>query len=446
MSDLKIGFAKSDITPRVGVELAGFGPFLCRKSTSVRDNLFARAMAVQKGESHFILVSCDLIGLGLEQTRAIRKIVTEKTGLEPDAIMVHCTHTHSGPSNGLYSGWGEADIPYLELLPYRIAQACIDAWENLTPATVEYIGAPCEGIGLNREYDKDAPPLDEVLKDDWRPAKPELTDTTCHILNVKNSDGKMLGFAVYFGCHPVVCCAQNHQIHGDYCGVAMNKLSDEYDCIGMFIQGAQGDVNSCCVHKQEDESLKALDIIAERFAKAVRNGLSLAKHIDVDKVASCKHEVSFTRKDYTPEKIMELLKEYESRIDLATVSDELYEYRMNMVYITALQDMLLKAETGKPLAEPTEIQAVRLGPITITASGFETFQDLKNQVLSAKPAPITLVAGLTNDTMGYAPDKTAAERGGYAADVVPFIVGQVPFAKIYEELPAALINAARQIN
>ena len=29
---LRIGFAKSDITPHVGVELCGFGPFLNRHS------------------------------------------------------------------------------------------------------------------------------------------------------------------------------------------------------------------------------------------------------------------------------------------------------------------------------------------------------------------------------------------------------------------------------
>jgi len=70
---------------------------------------------------------------------------------------------------------------------------------------------------------------------------------------------------------------------------------------------------------------------------------------------------------------------------------------------------LAKTEYKQNLSEPTEVQAVRFVPITITASGFETFQDLKNKVVAAKPAPITLVAGITNDVMGYAPDKTKAD-------------------------------------
>ena len=95
--------------------------------------------------------------------------------------------------------------------------------------------APCEGIGLNREYDHDAP-LEEALRDQWRPARPELTDTTCRVLRVQ-AGGKLLGFASYFGCHPVVCCQETRYIHGDYCGVATNMLEREHPgSVGLFLQ------------------------------------------------------------------------------------------------------------------------------------------------------------------------------------------------------------------
>ena len=44
---MKAGFAKFDITPRVGVSMAGFGPFLNRNSVGIRDRLEARAAAFQ---------------------------------------------------------------------------------------------------------------------------------------------------------------------------------------------------------------------------------------------------------------------------------------------------------------------------------------------------------------------------------------------------------------
>ena len=71
-----------------------------------------------------------------------------------------------------------------------------------------------------------------------------------------------------------------------------------------------------------------------------------------------------------------------------------------------------------------------------------------NTSTTAKPqngsagAPVTLVMGLTNDTLGYAPDHTAAARGGYAADVVPLITGTLPFARIHDELVEQLVALA----
>ena len=140
---MKAGFAKSDITPRVGVELTGFGPFLTRHSVGIRDRLWARAMAVRNAGRTVILVSCDLVGVTPAITAKVREIVSEKTGVEGDAVMVSCTHTHSGPSTFGSFGWGEVDYPYLELLPYRIAGACTDAFGMMEESEAGYAGVPC---------------------------------------------------------------------------------------------------------------------------------------------------------------------------------------------------------------------------------------------------------------------------------------------------------------
>jgi hypothetical protein len=76
------GFAKVDITPRVGVPLCGFGPFLNRRSIAVRDRLWARALAVEH-----------------DDTLRSRELVREATGLDPAHLLVACTHTHSGPDS-----------------------------------------------------------------------------------------------------------------------------------------------------------------------------------------------------------------------------------------------------------------------------------------------------------------------------------------------------------
>ena len=56
-----------------------------------------------------------------------------------------------------------------------------------------------------------------------------------------------------------------------------------------------------------------------------------------------------------------------------------------------------------------------------------------------------LVLSITNDTLGYAPDKTCAARGGYAADVVPLMGGFIPFANLHEELVRELCALERDL-
>lgn len=437
---MRLGFAKGDITPRVGVELSGFGPFLNRRSIAIRDRLWSRAMAVEQAGRTCLVISNDLIQLTIGDTRRIRALIAEASALAPEDIMVHCTHTHSGPATGTLSGWGERDAPYLETLPAKIAAAGLAALANMQDATLHHAQVPCEGIGLNREYDRDAPPLEEVLDEAWRPAHPELTDTTCHVLVARAAD-RVIGFASYFGCHPVVCCQQTRYIHGDYAGVATNLLEREHPgSVGLFLQGAQGDVNSCVVHKPEQDSLLALDVIAARYARAVRQGLAQATPVAVDELRCAVHPFTFTRRNLTRDDLAQRLAEQEQVLHAPGASDEDGAVRMAMVYALAYRKLLRQLDAGESLSPATELQGLRLGPVALLGAPFEIFQAIKNDVRAAAQAPIPLVMGLTNDQLGYAPDKTAAARGGYAAESVPLMLGSLPFANIHEELLQELLR------
>jgi hypothetical protein len=446
---MKAGFFEVDITPRVGVGLCGFGPYLNRYSIGVRDVLKARAAAFEQGGTKAVIVSCDLIGITTEIAQKVKQLVEKGTGVPSENVMVHCTHTHSGPNTGGYVGWGNEDEPYLALLPGKIAKACAGAIERLQESEMLHAVVPCEGIGLNREYDKDAPPLEDVLRDDWRPAKPELTDTKCHVLKfIGKTSGKMSGFMAYFGCHPVVCCSQTRYIHGDYCGVAMNNLECENPgSVGLFLQGAQGDVNSCVVHKPEKEAMLALDIISARFANSVRHGLQTAKPLAVNNLKCADIMQKFSSKKIPLSRIKETLAEKEAVVYADGASDENGELRMAVVTVIALRSIISRIEKGEDLMiQAAEIQGIRLGPVEFLGAPFEIMQAIKNDVVVAAKAPIPLVMGITNGSMGYAPDKTAAACGGYAADTVPMIVGRMPFLDIHSELVQSLLELDRRLN
>ena len=442
---MKLGFAKTDITPRVGVELCGFGPFVLRRSIGIRDRLWARAMAVEHDGARAVLVSCDLVGTTPAITDAVRGVVAESAGIPDDGTMVHCTHTHSGPGIRAYTGWGEPDSPYLALLPQRIARACCGAVENLQEASLAHAEAPCGGIGLNREQDRDAPPLEDVLDEAWRPAKPHLTDTTCHVLKA-TAGGRTIGFLSYFGCHPVVCCAETRYIHGDYCGVATNLLEREHPgAVGLFLQGAQGDVNTCVVHKPEQDAMLALDVIAARYARAVRAGLAAAQPVELDRLACARREVTFSRKPWGRDRLAALLADEEATIHAPDASDADREVRLAVVKATALRRLIAHLDAGESLEPATHVHGIRLGPIAFLGAPFEIFQAIKNDVVASALSPAPLVMGLTNDNLGYAVDREKAAQGGYAADLVPLMCGALPFANVHDEVVQALLDLDRDL-
>ncbi|OPZ87999.1 MAG: hypothetical protein BWY76_00176 [bacterium ADurb.Bin429] len=148
----------------------------------------------------------------------------------------------------------------------------------------------------------------------------------------------------------------------------------------------------------------------------------------------------FTRKPVTREDLRAMLAAKEAIAWAANAADEDHQVRMATVYIYALRRLIARLDAGEPLAPSTELQGFRIGPLAFLGTPFEVFQAIKNDVVAGARAPIPLVMGLTNDELGYAPDRTCATRGGYASEQVPYMLGSLPFTAIHEELAGALLS------
>jgi len=147
--------------------------------------------------------------------------------------------------------------------------------------------------------------------------------------------------------------------------------------------------------------------------------------------------------------VRRLLAESEARLQAdettdATVETE-WNARMETVYALALRRILSRMERGETLTPETELHGLRIGSVALLGSPFETFQAIKNEVCAAAGFPHPLVLSFVNDSVGYAPDRTVAARGGYAQDKVPLITGQLPFARAHEELVEGLLRIAARL-
>ena len=89
---LLLGLAKKDITPPVGVLLAGYK---ARKSVSLGHKLRVEALVCKGRKRSWVLIACDLIGFKGDYVRSIREEISEKIGVPTDSVAICGTHTHS---------------------------------------------------------------------------------------------------------------------------------------------------------------------------------------------------------------------------------------------------------------------------------------------------------------------------------------------------------------
>src|SRR5215475_4736318 len=104
MGHIRAGVGRSIITPRVGAALVGYfnrpGP-----STGIHDDLNARALVLDDGNTVIALCSVELCWLAGVTVQAIRTAVAGRCALIPENIFVFATHTHSGPTPQYDSDW-----------------------------------------------------------------------------------------------------------------------------------------------------------------------------------------------------------------------------------------------------------------------------------------------------------------------------------------------------
>ncbi len=223
MTTLQAGIGKRNITPKVGATLIGFfnRP---GDSTGVHDELYARALVVSNGQVSIALCSVELLWLWAAKIEQIRQAVAERCSLQPENILIFCTHTHSGPSPLNDDDW---ETPLTDL----IADAIVQAYQSQQPALLNFGFGQLIGYNINRRWLN-------------RPADPSVA-----VLRVDTADGKPLALLGNYACHAVVMGYDSLLISGDWPGYASRILEAELiarsnqECIALFSQGGAGDVN-----------------------------------------------------------------------------------------------------------------------------------------------------------------------------------------------------------
>ena len=136
---MKFGFGRTDITPLESVPLAGYGNDTSRYSDSVDYRLYATCLAFADEEAAPVLVyTLDLCVPPYHRFRDwAMPALAKAAGVDPDRILLACTHNHSGPSLDEAREPAIARyMPYLiEKLTETARQALSDLAEELKSLT-----------------------------------------------------------------------------------------------------------------------------------------------------------------------------------------------------------------------------------------------------------------------------------------------------------------------
>lgn len=409
------GFATADITPPLDREMAGFGPFLARKATSVHDPLMAHVMVLAVDGKRVAVVDCDVAGVSLDFTRKVRTLVEAGTGIPGQHVLISATHTHSGPAILKWIGWGAQDEEYLRGLPARVAQAVSAAAKNLQPVEVYYGEVPVAGVGENREYD--GGPVDTKLR----------------VLKFMRG-GKLQGFIVNYSVHNVIFSEQMHEYSADLAGVALAQVVQENPgSVGIFLQGSCGDINPRPAHQinnqPPEQCRKLLGELSDLLAGYVRQAIKSASPLPVTRIDMATKEVSLPEVPADKSLLLKTIQLTDKLLKEPNLTPEAQgDLRFSRDSARAVFDRYQRL----PLNErETEIQVLRIQDVLILTDPAELFITFANQIDEMLPNWKVWVAGYANDYVGYIPTPDrydlSQEKYSYPAYFTPMMNSEFRF-------------------
>jgi neutral ceramidase len=431
---LSSGAAMEKITPAIGIPMAGY--YHERASTGIHDDLYARAVVLQSGETKAAIVTLDLISTRRQFVDKARSLIEKRTGIPAANVMISATHTHSAPvlsgGNKLYDTQGANKPPsvaYMNELPEKIAACVATANERLKSTEILAATGSEDAITFNRRFH---------MRDGsvgWNPGKlnPEVVKPAGPIDPgvpvVFFRDAKERNHLAVYG---------NYSVHLDNVGgtaisadlpfTLTKNLRDALgeDLVVLYATGACGDLNHIDVtwaepQKGHGNAARMGTILAAEILRTQRRLAPVGTSLQVKTKSVSLDIPSFT----------EAAVERSSDI-VSTGNDRSRASFMQLVHAHKVLDVA--AREGKPLE--VEVQVITLGnTLAWVALPGEVFTELGLQLKADSPFPQTMVAELANGSIGYIPSKRAYRQGNY----------EVVSARCLEGSGEKIVNAALEL-
>ncbi len=241
----RLGVARCDVTPPVGIYHRMWGAATHERATGVHRPLTATAVVFQArdeppaSDTEQVLVAVDHCLLWEREMDDLLRQLCVATGLGREQVLVAFSHTHgAGLMDTSRAGLpgGELIASYLETLAHWLSAIIIEARESVHPVTITYGTGRC-ALAAHRDY---WDPESGQFVCGFNPAG--AADDTVLVARATDAAGKTVATFVNYACHPTTLAWENTHISPDFPGAMRELIEAATGVPCVFLQGASGDL------------------------------------------------------------------------------------------------------------------------------------------------------------------------------------------------------------
>jgi neutral ceramidase len=417
------GAATSNITPPLGGAIVG--GFLPAPAKHIHDELHARCLVLDDGQTRLALVVCDLLGIHHQVSTEARKLIAEQSKIPADRVLISATHTHSATS-ALGQDRFKLDAPlddYQLFVARRIADGVQRAANQLRPAQIAFGTVDAPEHVFNRRWSMrpgtvpenpfggvDRVKMNPGVKNPnlVEPAGP--TDPTVSFIALREPGGKPISVFSAYSLHYVGDVGPAH-ISADYFGMYCEELkrllgAQEQDppFVGLMANGTSGDVNN--VNFREGREAKPtygqMRYVAHDVAAKVHGALGKLEYRDHVTLAALYREAEVGWRRPTAEELAWAKSKMPEETSLAG--------RANLPRIYA--ERVLKM-ADYPATAQLPVQVFRIGDVCLATMPCEVFCEIGLEFRRRCPLPSGFMVSLNHGYYGYLPTPRHHDLGGY---------------------------------
>ena len=437
-NSLRAGAALVDITPPPGTHLSGGACGERRPARSVLDPLFAKAIIFETGARRFCIVTLDVTIITGEYVRRIRADIGARTGLPPEAILVHGLQTHSAPSLGMFmldpdfplditaetEYLGGAEKAYADFAAAAAVRAAVEAAQALQPVRIGIGRGIRDGLAFNRRgmgrdgriiMPKPAGRIQQPLGPTELCCLEGPMDPEVGVLCVQDHAMRPLAFLLHYTCHPVNVFGQRetyHAVSSDWPGAWTQDMQRRFGrhVVPIVINGCCGNINPW--HPFDPEFVSDHRRMGRELAAMSERIVPTMTFADAVPMDWTSETLTLEYRDIPAKRQAEV-----ADILAANPTPPRRENgEVDPHWFRAASTRSVELQRRREPEFSYEIQVFRLGDLALVALPGEPFVEGQLRLKIACPAPYLFAAHMTSRYVGYLPTREACARGGHEAN------------------------------